>query len=176
MHRFLCLLLSAFLLTSCSKTPGDGDVLTSAEMEMPDITLRNTAYTLSVGEGMPIEITARELKVFLAEEKVLIEECTFRSDDENGEPFITGHAGYGRIDTATRECEFSGGAYLEQLRDGLSVTADELTFRSRENTVEAPGYAEVTFEGGRISGRGIFADLTSSVLEIGELYSGEMDR
>ena len=72
-------------------------MLTSAEMEMPDITLRNTAYTLSVGEGMPIEITARELKVFLAEEKVLIEECTFRSDDENGEPFITGHAGYGRI-------------------------------------------------------------------------------
>lgn len=176
MHRLLWLLISVILITSCSKTPEEGDVLTSAEMEMPDITLRNTSYTLSVGEGMPIEIRARELKVFLSEEKVLIEDCTFTSDDENGEPFITGHAGYGRINTDTRECEFSGGAYLEQLRDGLSVTADELTFRSRENTVEVPGVAEVTFEGGRISGRGIFADLTSSVLEIGELYFGEMDR
>ena len=62
MHRLLCLLLSAILLTSCSKTPGDGDVLTSAEMEMPDITLRNTAYTLSVGEGMPIEIGNAEVR------------------------------------------------------------------------------------------------------------------
>ena len=175
MRKTLLLLCVLLMLLSCTKSPAEGVMVTEEEIELPDIMLTNTSYTLSAGEGEPIVIHAGVMKVFLNEEKVLLEDFTFTQNDEEGKPFIKGHAGSGRINTDTRECRFTGGAFLEQLRDGLSVSAESLTFRSRDNTVEAEGHAEVTFEGGHISGRGVFADLTASTLEIGELYSGEMN-
>ncbi|MGN0907077.1 MAG: hypothetical protein ACI4NM_08005 [Bullifex sp.] len=174
MKRCFFLLAVVLLLFSCQKTPTDSDMLSAEDMEMPDIMLKNSVYTLSTGEGEPIVINASLMKVFISGEKVLLEDFTFTQNDAEGNPFIKGHAGQGSIDTSTRECRFTGGAFIEQLRDSLSVSASSIVFSSRNSTVEAEGYAEVTFDGGRITGKDVFADLTASTLEIGELYSGEM--
>ena len=135
MKRFFFLLAVALMLFSCQKTPSRSEMLSAEEMEMPDIMLKNSVYTLSAGEGEPIVINASLMKVFLSGEKVLLEDFTFIQNDEEGNPFIKGHAGRGTIDTSTRECRFTEGAFLEQLRDNLSVSADSIVFRSRNNTV-----------------------------------------
>ena len=76
MRNILFVLIFILILSGCSREDSSSIVLRE-EFEMPDIILQDTRYTLSTGEGEPIVIEAKEMKVFQAEDKVLVSNISF---------------------------------------------------------------------------------------------------
>ena len=174
MRIILIILLALSILSSCSKQD-QSNMVTREEFEMPDIILNDTKYTLLAGEGEPILIEAKEMKVFLSEDKVLVSDIIFSQNDAEGRVYITGSSFSGSIDTKEKVCTFYGRTSLKQHIDNLSIEAESLTFDSRDNTVSAKGEVSVSFPGGLIEGTDLFADLTRMNLEIREIKKGELD-
>ena len=170
----IILLFLLTILSGCSRQD-QGESIKREEFEMPDIILNDTKYTLSTGEGEPILIEAKEMKVFLNEDKVLVSNLTFSQKDDEGNDYITGSAYSGTINTKDKICSFSGRTSLKQHIDNLSIEAESLTFDSRDNTFSAKGNVSVSFPGGYIEGRDLFANLTRMDLELREINKGEVD-
>ena len=174
MRYILIFLTLLVLLTGCAKEENTASV-SLQDFEMPDMILNNTTYTLSTGEGEPIKIHAKEMKVYLSSDKVLVKDVSFEQLDESGELYISGYAGRGEINTKDKICSFSGQTSLKQHKDNLSIETQSLTFDSRDNSVNSESYVSVSFPGGRLEGFKLYADLTKMSLEMKELFSGEVN-
>ena len=174
MRNILFVLIFILILSGCSREDSSSIVLRE-EFEMPDIILQDTRYTLSTGEGEPIVIEAKEMKVFQAEDKVLVSNISFSQKNSDGKDYITGTAFSGNINIKDKVCYFSVKTSLKQHIDNLSIEAESLTFDSRDNTVSATGEVSVTFPGGSIVGTDLFADLTRMSLELREIKEGGVD-
>ncbi len=172
MRAFVPLLLLMIVLTGCARNSGASSSEAAEDIALPDVTLLESSFTLGQDGQNPLYITSGVLELTLDENKARAGRISFYQNDDEGKTFITGYADRADIDTGTKVVELYGNACIEQLEDGLSIRAEEMTFDSETQKVESVSSVSITFDGGRITGKDLSADLNASTLEMREIEEG----
>lgn len=168
-------LIPLLLLLSVSCSRGSSVSSEVEDIARSDITLYESSFTLGQEGQNPLYIKSASLALDLDENKASAEGISFYQKSDDGEVFIKGHADKADINTETKVVEMRGNAYIEQLEDELAIYADELTFDSEAQKVESLYYVSISFDGGKISGRNLSADLNASTLELKEIEQGVLN-
>lgn len=172
--KILLLLLLLPLLFSC-RSGTSSEEAKSLDIALPDVILEEASFTLGQEGENPLYLEGDKLEFYLDEDIVYLFNITFRQLDEEESLFITGSAGYGKINTETKVAELSGGVELEKVDEELRIRADGITFDSGNSTVESPGKASIYFKGGTIDGENLSADLKRNTLELEVIQKGELE-
>ena len=157
MKRIISLLLAMLLLASCSFRSGDDEVHEKAYL--PDIILENAKYTLGQGGERPVYIESSRMTFYSHDHKAVVEDISFISYDEDGEPSVEGSADHGEIDTETKRMDLSGNVRLRASDGGMMIEADSLMFDSENEEIEADGDVHVSSDDGMFAGTGFRGDL-----------------
>ncbi len=172
--KSLILLLLLPLLFSCT-AEREKETAQSIDIALPDVILEEASFTLGQEGENPLFIEGEKLEFYLNEDVVYVSNISFRQLDDNENLFITGSAGYGKINTETKMAELSAGVELAKVDEELNIRADSITFDSENSIVECPGSASISFNGGIIEGGNLSADLKKNTLEIEVIQKGELE-
>lgn len=172
--RTVPLLLLLALLCSCTLDDGTYAESQAAIIERPDIVLIESTSRLFQEGQNPLVLTAGRLSYWMDEERMEVDGLHFTQSSDDGEVDITGSADHARIDTASSIMELSGSVSLMSRSAGLSISGDQLIFDTQEQTIDASGEVNVSFDGGSLRARGLSADLDSMHMDLGQIIDGEV--
>ena len=153
----LSILLFTALLVSCSfVTDDEGE---HEKAVLPDIILENSTYTLGQSGESPVYIESTEMTFYSKDNRATVENISFISYDEEGNPSVEGNAGHAEINTETKTMNLSGNVRLRSSSGDMMIEAENLIFDSENNEIEADGDVSVSSEDGTFRGSGFRGDL-----------------
>ena len=159
MRKLLLLILAAaILLSSCSFSRGEDDEA-QEKGEYPDISLTGARYTLGQSGERPVYIESSRMLLYSKDSRAVVEDVTFISYDEEGNPSVEGSADHGDIETDTKRMMLEGNVKLRASDGNMTIEADTLMFDSENGEVEADGDVLVSSDDGTFRGTGFRGDL-----------------
>ena len=138
----------------------------------PDIILQNTVYTLGQSGERPVYIESSRITFWSADNRAETDKITFHQADDEGNITLEGSADHADIDTDNRRMDLSGNVRLKRADGNMQIEADELTFDSKNEEINAPGSVHVSSDDGEFRGEGFNADLLTSAYSFKSIQEG----
>ncbi len=170
MRKLIYLAAIILLLSSCSFRSGEEEEHEKAVL--PDIILENSTYTLGQSGERPIYIESSRMTLYSYDNQAIVENISFISYDEDGNPSIEGSAGHGEIETDTKRMKLTGSVRLRASDGDMMIEADNLMFDSENEEVQADGNVRVSSEDGTFSGTGFKGDLREETYSFETIQEG----
>ncbi len=168
--RKLVIILLIALFTSCSFVSEDEGEHEKAEL--PDIILENSTYTLGQSGERPVYIESTRMTLYSKDNLAVVEDISFISYDEEGNPSVEGSAGHAEIDTDSKKMKLSGSVRLRATDGDMMIEAESLTFDSENDEIEADGDVSVSSEDGSFRGTGFRGDLREEMYSFQTIEEG----
>ncbi len=170
MKGLVPLMIVLLLLTSCSFRQGDEGEHEKAVL--PDIILENSTYTLGQSGERPVYIDSSRITLYSHDNLAIVEDISFISYDEEGNPSVEGSAGYGEIETDTKRMNLSGNVRLKATDGDMMISSENLIFDSENETIEADGDVSVSSDDGTFRGTGFRGDLREEIYSFSTIGEG----
>ena len=170
MRRILLAAAMILILSSCSFRSGDEEEHEKAVL--PDIILEGATYTLGQSGERPVYIESSRMTLYSKDNRAVVENISFISYDEDGNPSLEGSAGHGDIDTETKKMNLSGDVTLRAADGDMMIEAENLIFDSENEEIEADGEVRVSSEDGTFAGTGFRGDLREEAYSFRTITEG----
>ena len=170
MRKMVILALIAVVLSSCSFISEDDGEHTKETL--PDIILENSSYTLGQSGQRPVYIESTRMTLYSKDNLAIVENISFISYDEDNNPSVEGSASYGEIDTDSKVMHLTGNVRLRATDGDMMIEAEDLTFDSENEEIEAEGEVRVSSEDGTFAGIGFRGDLREEAYSFSAIKEG----
>lgn len=170
MRKAFILAFMILTLSSCSFiTDDDGE---HEKAILPDIILENSTYTLGQSGEKPVYIESSRMTLYSKDNLAVVEDISFISYDDEGNPSVEGSAGHSEINTETKVMNLSGGVRLRASDGDMMIEAESLIFDSDKEEIEAEGDVSVSSEDGTFTGTGFRGDLREEAYSFTTISEG----